>query len=274
MPSRSTLFLLLMFSVSAVSTRGAREGEAERTLVLDGGNLFDGSGGPVRSDSRIVVAGEEIVCVGNAESCPAPNDAQSIELQDGSWILPGLVDAHVHFGQTGWFDGRPSSLDFSEEFPYEQTMARQKSEPERYYRAYLCSGVTAVFDTGGYPWTLDLRAAAEHNPKAPHIAAAGPRITHAPPAALNLPAEQQYLLLSDEEAGEPRCVSWRRLAPTPSRSGFCGSGRKRRKPSIRGLPQWERKRPREASPHRSRDEPARSQGRPPGGGPTTSSRRG
>ena len=80
-------------------------------------------------------------------------------------------------------------------------MARQKSKPERYYRAYLCSGVTLVFDTGGYPWSLDLKAAAEHNPKAPHIAAAGPRITHAPPAALNLPAEQQYLLLSDEDAG-------------------------------------------------------------------------
>ena len=109
--------------------------------------------------------------------------------------------ANVHFGQTGWFDGRPNSLDFREEFPYEQTMARQKSELERYYRAYLCSGVTAVFDTGGYPWSLDLRAATEHNPKAPHVAAAGPRITHAPPAALNLPAEQQYLLFSDEEAG-------------------------------------------------------------------------
>ena len=198
---RSTLFLLLVFSLSAISCRGSRVEEAEQTLVLDGGNLFDGRGGPVQSDSRIVVTGEEIVCAGNAESCPAPDDAQSIELEDGSWILPGLVDAHVHFGQTGWFDGRPSSLDFSEEFPYEQTMARQKSEPERYYRAYLCSGVTAVFDTGGYPWSLDLRAATEHNPKAPHIAAAGPRITHAPPEALNLPAEQQYLLLSDEEAG-------------------------------------------------------------------------
>ena len=104
-------------------------------------------------------------------------------------------------GRTGWFDGRPSSLDFREEFPYERAMARQKSKPERYYRAYLCSGVTLVFDTGGYPWSLDLKAAAEHNPKAPHIAAAGPRITHAPPAALNLPAEQQYLLLSDEDAG-------------------------------------------------------------------------
>ena len=200
MSSNSTLLLLLIFSLSAIPTE-SREGEDEQTLVLDGGNLFDGTGAPVQSDSRIVVTGEKIVCVGNAESCPAPDDAQTIVLEGSSWILPGLVDAHVHFGQTGWFDGRPSSLDFREEFPYERTMARQKSKPERYYRAYLCSGVTSVFDTGGYPWSLDLKAAAEHNPQAPHIAAAGPRITHAPPAALNLPAEQQYLLLSDEDAG-------------------------------------------------------------------------
>jgi len=201
MPSRSTVFLLLVFSFSAFSTKGSQESETERTLVLDGGNLFDGRGGPVQTDPRIVVTGEAIVCVGNAESCPAPDGARRIELDNGSWILPGLVDAHVHFGQTGWFDGRPSSLDFPELFPYEQTMARQKSQPERYFRAYLCSGVTAVFDTGGYPWSLDFKAAAEHNTRAPHVAAAGPRITHAPPAALNLSAEQQYLLLSDEEAG-------------------------------------------------------------------------
>lgn len=201
MPSRLPLFPLLALVLSAVSYPGSsQESEAELTLVLDGGNLFDGRGGPVQSHSRIVIAGEEILCVGNADSCPAPDDAQTIELEDGSWVLPGLVDAHVHFGQTGWFDGRPSSLEL-DEFPYEKTMARQKSEPERYYRSYLCSGVTAVFDTGGYPWSLDLRAAVEHDPMAPHIVAAGPRITHAPPAPMNLPAEQQYLLLSDDDTG-------------------------------------------------------------------------
>jgi len=148
-----------------------------------------------------VVTGETIACAGTAERCPIPRGAEIIELEDTAWILPGLIDSHVHFGQTGWFDGRPSSLDLQDLFPYEEVMARLKAEPERYYRSYLCSGVTSVFDTGGYPWSLDLRADAEHNPLAPHVAVAGPRITHAPPAPLNLPAAQQYVMLSDEEAG-------------------------------------------------------------------------
>ena len=29
----------------------------------------------------------------------------------GTWITPGLIDAHVHFSQTGWADGRPDALD-------------------------------------------------------------------------------------------------------------------------------------------------------------------
>ena len=109
MSSNSTLFLLLIFSLSAIPSTESREVEDEQTLVLDGGNLFDGSGAPVQSDSRIVVTGEKIVCMGNAESCPAPDDAQTIVLEDGSWILPGLVDAHVHFGQD-WLVRRETEL--------------------------------------------------------------------------------------------------------------------------------------------------------------------
>lgn len=172
----------------------------EQTLVLDGASLFDGTGAPLRTDTRLIVTGERIGCIGDAESCPAPEEAGRVSLQ-GQWILPGLVDAHVHFAQTGWFDGRPDTLDLRDLFPYEEVEARQKSESERYDRAYLCSGVTAVFDVGGFPWSWDRRTAAEHDPAAPHIAAAGPLVTHAPRETLNLPAEQEMLALSDEEAG-------------------------------------------------------------------------
>jgi imidazolonepropionase-like amidohydrolase len=201
MSSRSILLPLAASLLCVVSKTEAQETKPARALVLDRATLFDGSGGPPQPGSRVVVIGETITCAGSAESCPIPRDADIRELEDTAWILPGLIDSHVHFGQTGWFDGRPSSLDLQDLFPYEEVMARLKAEPERYYRSYLCSGVTAVFDTGGYPWSLDLSAAAEHDPLAPHIAAAGPRITHAPPAPLNLPAAQQYVMLSDEAAG-------------------------------------------------------------------------
>jgi imidazolonepropionase-like amidohydrolase len=147
-----------------------------------------------------VVTGETIVCVGDEATCPTPKGARRLDFS-GEWILPGLVDAHVHFAQTGWFDGRPDTLDLRDAFPYEEVEARQKSDPARYYHAYLCSGVTAVFDVGGFPWSWALREAAEHDPSAPHVAAAGPLITHAPRDALNLPAESEMIALSSEAAG-------------------------------------------------------------------------
>ena len=173
----------------------------ELAVVLDGANLVDGTGAAARRDARIVVSGGTIACVGSPSSCPAPTGAERIELPESAWVVPGLVDAHVHFGQTGWLDGRPSSVDLTDLYPYERVIARQKNDPDRYFRSYVCSGVTAVFDTGGFPWSMDLARQAERSPLAPHVVAAGPRITHAPPAPMNLPAEQQYLLLDSEASG-------------------------------------------------------------------------
>jgi cytosine/adenosine deaminase-related metal-dependent hydrolase len=84
-----------------------------------------------------------------------------------------IVDAHVHFSQTGWADGRPDALDLREQWPYEKTEAELESRPERFFRTYLCSGVTAVFDVGGYAWTTRLWRRADVDPLAPHVAAAG-----------------------------------------------------------------------------------------------------
>ena len=74
----------------------------------------------------------------------------------GMFVTPGLIDAHVHFSQTGWADGRPDALDLRATHPYDKTEADLKANPERYAKSYVCSGVTSVFDVGGYPWTLKL----------------------------------------------------------------------------------------------------------------------
>ena len=115
----------------------------------------------------------------------------------GLWITPGLVDAHVHFSQTGWADGRPDSLDMRATHPYEKTEAELKADPERYGRSYLCSGVTAVFDVGGYAWTLRLHDRFEPNTLAPHVDAAGPLLSTLD-HWLNLPAERQFMRPHDE----------------------------------------------------------------------------
>jgi len=173
---------------------------ATSPLVLTGATLIDGTGRPPITDSVVIVDGERIRCSGARADCPVPSDARILDLT-GRWLTPGLVDAHVHFSQTAWADGRPDAIPVGSLYDFADTQASLRTMPERFYRAYLCAGVTAVFDVGGFPWTWGLREAAETNPLAPHIAAAGPLVSHINPPQLALPAEQEFILLADEEAG-------------------------------------------------------------------------
>jgi len=107
----------------------------------------------------------------------------------GRFITPGLVDAQVHFSQTGWIDGRPDLINAPALYPYRETAHALRANPERWYRSYLCSGVTAVYDGGGHPWTTTLTTRAERDSMAPHVRAAGPVLTRAPRAALRVDDE-------------------------------------------------------------------------------------
>lgn len=170
-------------------------------LALKGATAFDGNGGAI-SNSIILIKNGVIEAVGGADT-PIPDGAEILDLT-GKFIAPGLVDAHVHFGQTGFFDGRPDALDLRDTLNYAELQARLQLHPERYYEAYLRSGVTAVYDVGGYLWTLALQASAENNLNAPHVAAAGPLLSPVPDenlALTNTPSQKQLLHLRSPEFG-------------------------------------------------------------------------
>ena len=167
--------------------------------ALTGATLIDGRGGTPVRNANVIVRDGKIDCAGSSEQCPVPAGIKTVDLK-GMWITPGLVDAHVHFSQTGWADGRPDALDVRASHPYETVIGKLKESPERIARAYLCSGITAVFDVGGYPWTLQLDERFVGDTAAPHVAAAGPLLSTLD-HWLNLPAERQFIHLKDADAG-------------------------------------------------------------------------
>ena len=165
--------------------------------AFTGATLLDGTGAPPVPDAVVLVRGGKIECAGTRTACRVP---EGVDVEDvkGTWITPGLIDAHVHFSQTGWADGRPDALDVRKTHPYENTESLLRAHPERFFRSYVCSGVTSVFDVGGYPWTLTLPARAENDTFAPRVAAAGPLLSTLD-HWLNLPAERQFIHLKDAE---------------------------------------------------------------------------
>jgi cytosine/adenosine deaminase-related metal-dependent hydrolase len=105
----------------------------------------------------------------------------------------------VHFGQSGWVDARPDALDARDRYPYEKVSADLKARPELFFRSQLCSGVTAVFDVGGYPWSVALANRDDLGTRAPRMAAAGPLLGTVD-YWVNLPAERQFIHIPDPNA--------------------------------------------------------------------------
>src|SRR5207253_660765 len=174
-------------ALARVGPDGLRQGYEDFANGRDAGSL---------RDAVVVLRDGRIACAGSRAACPVPADADSVNAA-GKWIIPGLIDTHVHFSQTGWVDGRPDALDLRDRYPYEQVEAELHARPDRFYRSYLCSGVTSVFDVGGYPWTLELQQGTARSTTAPRVVAAGPLLSTID-FWLNLPDQRQFIYMADE----------------------------------------------------------------------------
>jgi imidazolonepropionase-like amidohydrolase len=64
-------------------------------VALVGGTLIDGSGGPAVANAAIVVRGGRIESVGSRSDFQLPKKTREVDVS-GRWIIPGLIDAHVH----------------------------------------------------------------------------------------------------------------------------------------------------------------------------------
>ena len=175
---------------------GTASAQAQENYAVVGATIVTGTDAAPIADGVLVVRDGRIQCVGTRAQC----STQGVEVRpaNGQWIIPGLIDAHMHYSQTGWADGRPDALDARAEYPYDGTIAALR-DPTPFWRSYLCSGVTGTYDVGGYAWTWGLRARAEADASAPHVAAAGPLLSTRD-HWLNVPGERQFLHIGSDSA--------------------------------------------------------------------------
>lgn len=167
--------------------------------ALVGATLVDGTGAAPVKDAVVILRDGRIDCAGPRAACEVPAGIDTVDLR-GHWITPGLIDAHVHLSQSGWADSRPDTADVRGRHPYDKVVADLRARPERFGRSLLCSGVTAAFDVGGYPWTIPLPERFETASDVPRLAAAGPLLSTLD-HWVNLPGEKQFLYLPDAESG-------------------------------------------------------------------------
>ncbi|HZA13710.1 MAG TPA: amidohydrolase family protein [Myxococcaceae bacterium] len=161
--------------------------EARRATLAFRGALVRADG-TVLSDAVVLVHGDRITGVGSAAEVTVPEGTPVVGGPD-KWIVPGLIDAHVHFFQSGGMYTRPDILDLTARRPYAEERAIIRAALPRTFARYLRSGVTAVVDVGGPMWNFEVRRAAAGHALAPRVAAAGPLLSSAarPQMALDDP---------------------------------------------------------------------------------------
>src|SRR5215831_15846520 len=136
-------------------------------------------------DSTVLIAGQRIKAVGPLATTTVPHGARVIDAH-GKWIIPGLIDSHVHFFQSGNLYTRPDAADFGAWRPYAAEVARNQARLPLTFRVWLASGVTSVADVGGPFWNFEVRAAARASAAAPRVATTGPLISMIPRPQLDL----------------------------------------------------------------------------------------
>jgi len=111
-----------------------------KTYRLTGCTLIDGNGGPPIADAQIRVANDRIVYAGPATQAPRDTgpDVTTIALE-GRTILPGFIDAHVHFGLVVE-DLASDRMRFDSERAIRTAVLARKT---------LMAGVTTARDLGG-----------------------------------------------------------------------------------------------------------------------------
>jgi len=172
-------FVALLCSLAAIPIFGFQT--AGPTVIL-GPTIIDGTGRSAIKNGAIVIDGGRIRDIGPRGNVRIPSGAKTIDARD-KWVIPGLIDAHVHFFQSGDIYTRPDVVDLRKWRPYETELDWIRERLPVTFARYLACGITGVVDVGGPMWNFEVRDLASRTKNAPRVAVAGPLIsTYAPPA--------------------------------------------------------------------------------------------
>jgi imidazolonepropionase-like amidohydrolase len=132
-----------------------------------GAELIDGTGAVPLENAVVLVEGKYIQGVGSADDVQIPDDAQMINIH-GKTVMPGLIDAHMHFLGMQSLNQVTAIID--------QPHVRSMRSVMDAWRV-LDAGFTTVRDAGGMIGIYLKHAVEEGSIIGPRILAAGKAIT-------------------------------------------------------------------------------------------------
>src|ERR1700704_4807200 len=142
---------ILCFSVAVLAGCASGRVSEPHTVAIVGAVVIhpERDGASVASpDTTIVIRDARIEAVGPAATTSVPAGSLVIDGR-GKWVIPGLIDSHVHFFQSGNLYTRPDVADFNRWMPYAKEVARNQARLSATFKVWLGGGGAGVVGGGG-----------------------------------------------------------------------------------------------------------------------------
>jgi imidazolonepropionase-like amidohydrolase len=191
-------FFFACFTLGLIAS--AVDAIADNKIALVNGTLIDPGTSKVMPNALVIIEGDHISAVGQQAPEMATKGPRVIDCK-GKFILPGYIDTHVHFFQSGDIYTRPDAVDLTSVRFYKDEHAWIERNLQDTFGRYLRCGITSVVDIGGPMWNFRLRKLAGSVEKAPRIAVAGPLISSVSRPQLELKGDPPIVKIDTPEQG-------------------------------------------------------------------------
>lgn len=120
-----------------------------------------------------------------AESIPV---ADTVEIIDGTgkYLIPGLIDAHIHLFQSGGLYTRPDVVDLRKYRSYGEETGWLRENAGKLLQDYLKLGITTVIDVGGPMANFRIREQFHNSTTHPKLYLTGPLVSTYQPEAFQI----------------------------------------------------------------------------------------
>jgi imidazolonepropionase-like amidohydrolase len=144
-----------------------------QSLAITNVSIIDVKSAKLLPSQTVVLSGDRITAIGASSKMKIPAGSSMVD-GTGKYLMPGMVDAHIHFFQSGGLYTRPDAIDLRWKVPYEQEKAFGLKNATDYLARYMRLGITTVADVGGPFANFLIRDSIAKGPGIPDVLVTGP----------------------------------------------------------------------------------------------------
>jgi len=136
-------------------------------------SIIDVTTGKVIPKYSVLISNKKISWIGPDEQVKPGNETKVVDGK-GKYLMPGLIDSHIHFFQSGSLYTRPDELNFTHRISYEKEREQGFKNTSDYLKRYLRLGITTVIDAGGPFSNFTIRDSISNITLSPNVLVTGP----------------------------------------------------------------------------------------------------